>query len=152
MQKSDIKYIVVHASDWPENWWWPEDSYGDHMKAHLDKNVTAAVIHWYHKEILGWHGIGYHWCIERDGNIENGRPWYWKGAHVRAYNHEALGIALVGLAPYTDEQMTQLDDVIWSLKCEDSFPNAQVVGHSDLDPSKPNCPGFPVKEWWQGVK
>jgi hypothetical protein len=171
MQKSDIKYIVVHATDWPENWYWHgrdreenlkrfriyvKQMFSDMKERFESGNIIAADIHWYHKNILGWHGIGYHWCIERDGNLENGRPWYWKGAHVREYNYEAIGIALVGLAQYTNEQIEELNNLLWLLTDKygnvPDFPNAEVCGHSDLDPSKPNCPGFSVKEWWEEVK
>ena len=31
---------------------------------------------------FGWDGISYHKIITRDGNIINGRPEYWIGAHV----------------------------------------------------------------------
>ena len=32
---------------------------------------------------FGWDGIGYHKIINRSGKIENGRPEYWIGAHVK---------------------------------------------------------------------
>jgi hypothetical protein len=41
---------------------------------------------------------------------------------------------------------------VWVTNLGLEFSPAEVCGHSDLDPSKPNCPGFSVKEWWEEVK
>ena len=45
---------------------------------------------------FGWNGIGYHKIIKRDGEIENGRPEFWIGAHVYGKNDQSLGVCLIG--------------------------------------------------------
>ena len=45
---------------------------------------------------FGWDGIGYHKIIKRSGKIENGRPEYWMGAHVKGKNDISLGVCLIG--------------------------------------------------------
>ena len=74
--KDQIKYIVSHCSDTNEN-----DTAEDIHKLHLS---------------FGWEGIGYHKVIKKNGDLENGRPEFWRGAHVYGHNHESLGICLIG--------------------------------------------------------
>ncbi|MEW8139413.1 MAG: N-acetylmuramoyl-L-alanine amidase [Candidatus Thiodiazotropha endolucinida] len=124
----NIKRLVVHCSDSPNN-----------------RDVTAADIHRWHKE-KGWSGIGYNAVIRRSGEVERGRPHYWKGAHVGKYNAGSLGVCLIGRDQFTDEQLAALRELLteWLHK----YPNAEVMGHRDLDPNKP-CPNFDVKAWWK---
>ena len=121
-----IKYIVVHCADTPN-----------------DREVTAEEIHGWHLA-NGWDGIGYHKVIGRSGLVENGRPEYWQGSHVRGHNHESLGVCLVGRDSFTDDQWDSLFELInlWKLQ----YPKAEVVGHCDLDSHK-TCPNFDVKKW-----
>ena len=37
---------------------------------------------------MGWYR--YHKIILRNGKIENGRPEFWQGAHVKGINHKSL--------------------------------------------------------------
>ena len=127
MKASEVDYIVVHCSDSPQG-----------------RGDTAATIHRWHTE-KKWSGIGYHRVILEDGTIENGRPLYWIGAHVRSYNSKSIGICLIGDGIYTFEQYDALRKLI--LRMLERSPNAKVVGHCDLDKNK-TCPKFDVKEWW----
>lgn len=122
-----IRYLVVHCADTPD-----------------DIDFSAEDIHRWHLE-RGWSGIGYHAVIKKDGTIQLGRPEYWDGAHVRGHNHESLGVCLVGRDDFTPKQMRALGTVLigWKQK----HPNAEVVGHRDLDSHK-TCPNFDVKAWW----
>ena len=126
----NIKYLVVHCSDSPNG-----------------RETTAADIHRWHQE-RGWDGIGYHAVIKLDGNIEAGRPMYWQGAHADPYNHESLGVCLIGKDKFTEEQMRSLEGLFLALHVE--YPDAQIVGHCDLNTQK-TCPNFDVKAWWAEV-
>lgn len=123
-----IRYLVVHCSASPNN-----------------REFTAADIHGWHIE-RGWVGIGYHAVIQRDGTIEAGRPIYWQGAHVKGYNHESLGVCLIGKDTFTSAQYHSLYEVLQGWR--DRFPYADIVGHGDLDSKKSFCPGFAVRAWW----
>ncbi|WP_027858396.1 N-acetylmuramoyl-L-alanine amidase [Marinobacterium jannaschii] len=125
----DVQYLVVHCSDTPN-----------------DREVSAAEIHSWHKN-NGWDGIGYHAVIRRDGKLEGGRPSYWPGAHVRGHNSKSLGVCLVGRDQFTEDQMLMLSQVLAAW--ERRYPNAEVVGHRDLD-SRKTCPNFDVRAWWKG--
>jgi N-acetyl-anhydromuramyl-L-alanine amidase AmpD len=126
-----MKYIVIHCADTPN-----------------DREVTAREVHGWHLS-NGWNGIGYHYFIRRSGQLENGRPEYWMGSHVRKKNNGSIGICLAGRDEFTEKQSLTLQGLINQLL--DRYPNAEVVGHCDLD-SRKTCPNFDVKAWWESVK
>jgi len=131
----NVKYIVVHCSDSPNN---PNDG-------RLD---TAADIHRWHLE-RGWSGIGYHWVITEQGDIQAGRPQYWAGAGVRGHNSESIHVCMVGNGLYHGPQWIALAKKVRELTA--AYPWAEVVGHNDLDSSK-ECPRFDVPAWWETQK
>ena len=113
--------------------------------------LRMADIDRYHRS-LGWKGCGYHYVIPTDGTIEAGRPEEMVGAHCKYHNRHSIGVAYVGgLA--ADGQTpcdTRTEAQKRALKCllEDlhtRYPKALIVGHCDLDPRKPNCPGFKLR-------
>ena len=88
LNPKDIKYIVIHCSD-------------------TDESHKSEDIHKLHLS-FGWDGIGYHKIIRQDGVIENGRPEYWIGAHVKGFNNISLGICLIGKKNFSHEQFYSL--------------------------------------------
>ena len=50
----------------------------------------------------------YHKIINRSGKIENGRPEYWMGAHVKGKNNISLGVCLIGRSNFTKKQYSSL--------------------------------------------
>ena len=129
-----MKYIVIHCSDSPQG-----------------RVDGAGEIHQWHVE-KGWAGIGYHAVIDEEGLVMRGRPvfpetkTFWAGAHVRGHNHESIGICLIGIDDFTLEQMSALRSLVFDYKR--SWPDAEVVGHCDLDDRK-TCPNFDVKNWYK---
>lgn len=99
----------------------------------------------------GWLMVGYHMIIRRDGTIEWGRPLDKQGAHVRGRNDSSIGICMVGgvnadLEPednFTDAQWRAVEFSLEALRFR--FPEAEVVGHYQLDSGKA-CPSFNPKE------
>ena len=131
-----LEYIVVHCSDSPN----------DLNDGRFD---SAGAIHKWHQE-KGWAGIGYSYVIDEKGAIANGRPVFpdtkewWMGAHVRGHNHHSIGICLIGQSHFHKDQLDALRDQLDYLKA--IWPEAEIVGHRDLDPKK-TCPNFSVKTW-----
>ena len=125
LTKEKIKYLVVHCSD-------------------TNNNDTAIDIHKLHKN-FGWDGIGYHKIIKRNGEIENGRPEFWIGAHVYGYNSKSLGVCLIGKNNFTKKQMESLKKIlkIWKLK----YKNSVIKGHNEFITTNKTCPNFDVKTW-----
>ena len=130
LNKEKIKYIVIHCSD-------------------TDQNDTAEDIHKLHLSFK-WDGIGYHKVIKKNGKIENGRPEFWKGAHVYGHNHESLGICLIGTSNFSKKQMSSLKNLI--LNWKKKYIHAEVVGHYSLTKSKKTCPNFNVEKWYKTIE
>jgi N-acetylmuramoyl-L-alanine amidase len=124
-----ISLLVVHCSD-TEN----------------SQDLSALDIHKMHLG-FNWHGIGYHKIIRRSGKIENGRPEYWVGAHVKGKNKISLGVCLIGRDHFTEQQFASLERVLKDWKA--MYPTAKVVGHRDTGNTKKSCPNFDVKTWSQ---
>ena len=112
--------------------------------------LRMADIDRYHRS-LGWNGCGYHYVIPTDGTIEVGRPEEVKGAHCRNHNNHSIGICYIGgLAAdgkRPQDTRTEAQKRALRMLLEDlhkRYPKALIVGHCDLDPMKPCCPGFDV--------
>ena len=126
----NIKHLVIHCSDSPQG-----------------RGDNAATIHRWHTE-KGWDGIGYHYVILENGEVEAGRPEYWPGAHVRGHNASSIGICLIGNGVYTIKQYKSLGCLLLRLK--ERYENAKIVGHDELD-SRKDCPCFDVQGWLKGT-
>jgi len=118
---------------------------------------TALMIDSWHRE-RGWDGIGYHFVIQNghdtapsvydpalDGWIELGRPTQKAGAHAVGNNAHSIGICLIGHGEFTERQFMSLVLLCRSLMAEYGVEAKRVVGHSELDPRKPECPGFTME-------
>lgn len=130
--------------------------------------VTVKTIEGWHKE-RGFHSIGYHHVIGRDGIVYAGRPETTPGAHVQGHNARSIGVCLIGGLNektgaaennYTLPQMISLARLIKATR--EKYPSIKrVVGHRDLSPDlnrdgkiSPNewvkqCPCFDVGEWME---
>ena len=125
--KKKISLLVVHCSDTNDN-----------------SKVSAIDIHKMHLG-FGWDGIGYHKIINRSGKIENGRPEYWVGAHVKGKNEISLGVCLIGKNNFTKKQFRSLEKVL--KKWMATYPNAKIIGHRDTGDTQKTCPNFDVNMW-----
>jgi len=120
-----IRHIVIHCSDSPHG-----------------RGDDAETIHRWHLE-RGWAGIGYHYVICEDGELQYGRPEYWMGAHVSGHNEGSLGVCLIGVDSFTAQQFETLQDLVRELNSR--YPDAVFVGHRDLDPGR-SCPNFDIRD------
>ena len=123
----NIKLLVVHCSDTDNG-----------------EDLKAIDIHNMHLK-FGWDGIGYHKVICRSGKIENGRPEYWIGAHVKGKNDISLGVCLIGRTKFTIKQYISLEKIL--RKWKSLYPKATIVGHCDTGDTNKTCPNFDVKSW-----
>ena len=126
-----INLLVVHCSDTPNN-----------------QNLSAIDIHKMHLS-FGWDGIGYHKIIKRSGKIENGRPEYWIGAHVKGKNDISLGVCLIGKDTFTKNQLIALERIL--KKWKKTYPYAKIVGHKDTGNTRKTCPNFDVISWSKNI-
>ena len=118
MARKSTKYIVIHCS-----------------QTRPSQNIGAYEINRWHLE-RGWLKIGYHKVIKRDGTIEDGREIDALGAHVKEYNHNSIGVCLVGGADendwkkpsdnFTGEEWESLKKLLEELVLK--YPEAKIVG------------------------
>ena len=109
----------------------------------IDDDLSAEEIHEIHKN-LGWSGIGYHFVVRKNGDIEIGRPDWARGAHAENDNGHTIGVHLCGnfeIAVPTQQQIESAAYLIgWLCERYDIVPDyAHVVGHRELNATA--CPG-----------
>ena len=112
-----------------------------------DQTSSAAQIDTWHRE-RGFHlGIGYHYVVRRNGEIEPGRPEWIIGAHCVNHNAHSIGVCYEGgldirgqpADTRTAEQKAAMRQLLEDL--HQRYPRALIVGHRDLNPAK-KCPGY----------
>ena len=111
-----------------------------------DQTSSAAQIDsWHRKDRHYKFGIGYHYVIRRNGDIEPGRLEWMVGAHCLNHNKYSIGVCYEGgldargqpADTRTDEQKAAMRKLLERLHRD--YPKAVIVGHHDLDPMK-DCP------------
>lgn len=142
-----ITEIIVHCTATRADW----------AKQKSTRWRVDEVRRW-HVDEIGWLDIGYHFLVDRDGTVANGRPVEITGAHCKGHNQNTIGIALFGghgstahdkfLNHFTPQQDDALRKLIADLRRE--FPSInKVTGHNRY--SAKACPGFIVNEWMSEV-
>lgn len=134
----EIDKIVIHCSATPEG-----------------RDVKFDTIKDWHVKERGWSNIGYHFVVELDGTIVEGRPLESTGAHLRGFNKKSIGICYVGgldssMKPKdtrTEKQKESLDFL--ALNLLDTFKGAELCGHNEY--SSKSCPSFNVKEEYKEI-
>tara|TARA_B110000037_G_scaffold221740_1_gene293801 strand:+ start:768 stop:1178 length:411 start_codon:yes stop_codon:yes gene_type:complete len=127
LDNENINWLIVHCSDTQDN-----------------INLSATDIHKMHLK-FGWDGIGYHKVVNRSGKVENGRPEYWTGAHVKGKNNISLGVCLIGRNKFTIKQYLSLERIL--RKWKSLYPEAKIIGHRDTGDTDKTCPNFDVQAW-----
>ena len=107
-----------------------------------DQTSSVAQINTWHRE-RGFHlGVGYHYVIRRNGEIEPGRPEWMVGAHCVNHNAHSIGVCYEGgldirgqpADTRTAEQKAAMRRLLEDLHRR--YPRAVIVGHHDLNPLK----------------
>ena len=114
-----------------------------------NQHISMELLHQMH-QTRGWKCCGYHYYITRDGQLYQGRPEEMVGAHARHYNAHSIGICYEGgldekghpADTRTPAQKAALIALLRSLKID--YPDAEIVGHCELEGVHKACPCFPV--------
>ena len=130
----EVEFIVLHCTS-----------------TRPSQRVTREDIDRWHRA-RGWQMIGYHWYIDRDGEIFPGRDERYAGAHVRHYNEHAIGVCYEGgldekgrpADTRTPAQKAKLYFLLKDLK--ESYPQAKILGHRDFPNVAKACPSLNVQE------
>lgn len=88
----------------------------------------------------GFHSIGYHYYITKDGVVYPCRP-----------ESEEGGLDEKGKPAdtRTPAQKVSLEDLLYSLVLD--YPDAEILGHRDLPWVRKSCPCFDVREWLKEI-
>jgi len=133
-----IDKIIVHCTATPEG-----------------RDVKVGDIRKWHVEDNGWNDIGYHWVIELDGSLQEGRKEYLNGAHAKGHNSDSVGVVYVGgcdkdMNPKDTRTEAQKEELLCILQdLKGRYPNAEIIGHCDV--SSKACPSFDAKEEYKSL-
>ena len=128
-----IEKIILHCAATPEG-----------------RDVKTETIKSWHVKGNGWSDIGYHFVIELDGSVHDGRPMERSGAHTKGHNATSIGICYVGgmdknknaKDTRNEAQRKAMDELIQSLMEE--YPKATIHGHNEF--AAKACPSFDVQK------
>ena len=105
--------------------------------AAIDADVVS--IHNYHRDVNGWAGIGYHYYVTKDGEIWNGRPEQWLGAHTEGFN-DRIGICAEGNFEEETMPVAQQNAIVQLIAyLQEKYGELPITRHRDHDASA--CPG-----------
>lgn len=138
-----IDKIIVHCSATPEG-----------------ENYTVEQIRQMHLQ-RGFSDIGYHWYIDRDGNIFKGRSESISGAHTIGQNSHSIGVCYCGGCPprsvknwdkqgkdtRTPAQKAAILKLLRELKGR--YPNTTIHGHREF--ANKACPSFDAAKEYAGL-
>ena len=126
-----INKVIIHCSATPE---------GRDVK-------TKEIKKWHLSN--GWSDIGYHYVIELDGKVVEGRPVELVGAHCVGQNKFSIGVCYVGgmnksmskpKDTRTEEQKESIIKLIKKLRGR--YGDLTIHGHNEF--SNKACPSFDV--------
>ena len=117
-----------------------------HTGSEVDRDFSAKEINDMHINGNHWSGIGYHFVVRKNGDIERGRPEWAIGAHAQGSNYHTLGIHLSGeyhlgnaIPPEAQLESTARLVAYLCEKYDIQISRSNVVGHREVGES--DCPG-----------
>lgn len=122
-----FKKITIHCSDTPN---------------HIPLSVST-IRDWHLKR--GFADVGYHFVINVDGTVQNGRPLTHTGAHVQGANEGNIGICLVGRNEFTDKQYSSLRGLCVALMGKYGITINDIYCHYEFPSAKKSwktCPNI----------
>lgn len=137
-----IKYLTIHHEGW------------EPFLA-TDADETAARIE--HVRVAhrnakggGYADIGYHYIIDREGRVWEGRNLRYQGAHVKNHNEGNIGIMCLGnfeeQSP-TQRQLAGLSRQVRAVMAKHSIPIKRVRTHQEWSDAQTLCPGKSLQAW-----
>ena len=141
-----ITDLIIHCTATRPDWW----------QSRTAKQKVSEVRKW-HVEDRGWSDIGYHFLIDRDGMVVEGRALERTGAHTKGHNKCSIGICLFGghggseNDPFSDHFTPEQEKALRSLinKLQDRFGMLKVSGHNQY--AAKACPCFKVPGWYHNT-
>lgn len=129
-----IKYIVVHCSGSSET-----------------QTVQGLLDYW--KNEKKWTAPGYHYAVERDGEVIQLRDENNIANGVTGHNQHAIHVGWIGGISRKGKEVNNItkvqEEALFNKIIELSvkYPEAEILGHRDFSKVKKSCPLFDVKSW-----
>jgi N-acetylmuramoyl-L-alanine amidase CwlA len=102
----------------------------------------------YHMDSRNWGDLGYHFLIDPQGQVYEGRSMYWQGAHAghdnrnRNNNVGNIGICLIGnfdVDQPSAAALASLKILVLRMRSQYKIPASGIRGHKDWKTTE--CPG-----------
>lgn len=109
---------------------------------------TFEVVQQWHLQ-KGWENFGYHWMIEKDGTLKQGRPEHYHGAHAKGYNTKSIGILLAGnfdATLPTEAQIATLKKLLKRITKKYTIAISNVQPHRSV--ARKTCYGNLLSNTW----
>lgn len=103
----------------------------------------------------GWGDIGYHFIVDPQGSVWQGRALLWQGAHVKDRNEGNIGLLVLGNFESTRPTTAQLDALerqIAALGRLYRVPATSVRSHQEWPGAATACPGRHMQAKMNGVR
>lgn len=137
-----VRYITVHHEGWDP--FWATDF------AETAERVERVRVGHRNAKNGGYADIGYHFIVDREGRVWEGRSLRFQGAHVKARNEGNIGIMCLGnfeqQAP-TEKQLAGLAQQVKAMRAKYNIPVQRVYTHQEWPDSKTLCPGRTLQTW-----
>ncbi|MFC1678927.1 peptidoglycan recognition family protein [Elusimicrobiota bacterium] len=131
--------IIIHHSDNPvdDETKALEDAESWEAAASHARNIRAV-----HRQANGWRDIGYHYLVDWDGRLLEGRAVDRLGSHTDKHNSGSIGIVLMGDFSRQKPTLAQVLALkrlcAWLLREHEIAPE-EIYGHRDFNATE--CPG-----------
>ncbi len=135
-----VKYLTIHHEGWEP---FTAVDFGD-TAARIERVRVG------HSEGRGYADIGYHFIIDREGRIWEGRSLKFQGAHVKHHNEGNIGIMCLGnfeeQSP-TPKQLAGLNKQVRVVMARYKISVKRVYTHQEWADASTLCPGRNLQVW-----
>lgn len=138
---TQVRFITIHHEGWDPFW---ETDFAE--SAARVERVRVG----HRNAKTPYADIGYHFVIDREGRIYEGRDLRYQGAHVKARNEGNIGIMCLGnfeqQAP-SQKQLAALVQQVKAMRAKYNVPVRRVYTHQEWPGAQTLCPGRSLQSW-----
>lgn len=114
---------------------------------HVGRNDSAAWMRSIQRYHLGkgWSDIGYHFVVDQNGAVFEGRGWDVQGAHASGHNSDTIGVAFLGDGDRVTDAALHSIANLYAAACDYYGTDLVLQGHRDVGST--HCPGSRLYAW-----